>query len=152
MINQFGQDGTVCVDGWDEREANVTCRQFGYRGGVVLGPQEVFTRRQPVWFSEFNCTGEESKLQDCPRTTKVSLQCVRSIKDAGVLCYNSTGRWVFFFILIYQKLFFTHHPQICLLKELLERMNHALSPQEPVKKTSNLQKIGPHKFLIPQLY
>uniref|UniRef100_A0A8W8IB64 SRCR domain-containing protein n=1 Tax=Magallana gigas TaxID=29159 RepID=A0A8W8IB64_MAGGI len=91
MISQFGQDGTVCVDGWDEREANVTCRQFGYRGGVVLGPQEVFTRRQPVWFSEFNCTGEESKLQDCPRTTKVSLQCVRSIKDAGVLCYNSTG-------------------------------------------------------------
>lgn len=26
-------------------------------------------------------------------------------------------------------------------------VNHALSPQEPVKKTSNLQKIGPHKFL-----
>lgn len=91
IINQFGQDGTVCVEGWDEREANVTCRQFGYRGGVVLGPQEVFTRRQPVWFSEFNCTGDESKLQDCPRITKVSLHCVRSIKDAGVLCYNSTG-------------------------------------------------------------
>ncbi|XP_061172170.1 deleted in malignant brain tumors 1 protein-like [Saccostrea echinata] len=91
IINQYNQDGTICVDGWDEREANVTCRQFGYLGGVVLGPQEVFTRRKPVWFSEFNCTGNEKKLQDCPKTTRVSLQCVRSIKDAGVLCYNSTG-------------------------------------------------------------
>ena len=95
-IEQLGENGTICTDGWDEREANVTCRQFGYLGGVVLGPPEVYSRKAPVWYTDFDCTGKEASLKDCTRSSNVSLKCVRSITNAGVLCYKKSGMAILF--------------------------------------------------------
>jgi hypothetical protein len=84
-------NGTVCMEDWDDSDANATCHMIGYKGGVVFGPQEVYSRSMPVWYTQFNCTGSEGSLADCPSSPHVSLNCVRSIKNAGVLCYNTTG-------------------------------------------------------------
>ncbi|KAK3097126.1 hypothetical protein FSP39_006614 [Pinctada imbricata] len=92
MVEELGQNGTICTDGWDEKEANVTCRQFGYLGGVVLGPPEVYVRKIPVWYTNFECAGTEKSLSECKRSLKVPLnECVRSITNAGVLCYKNSG-------------------------------------------------------------
>lgn len=95
-------NGTICTEGWDDRDANAFCHMVGYKGGVVFGPQEVYSRSMPVWYTNFNCTGAESSPAECDASPHVSLKCVRSIKNAGVLCYNSTGmncvrffRWEF---------------------------------------------------------
>lgn len=90
-IERYGINGTVCGDGWDEREANVTCQNLGYAGGVVLGPPEVYSRSLPVWYTNFSCNGLEDSLTDCEVNTTIPLSCVQSIKNAGVLCYNGTG-------------------------------------------------------------
>lgn len=86
-------NGTVCTDGWDEQDANATCHMMGFKGGVVFGPQEVYTRTMPVWYTQANCSGTEMTLMDCYASAEVPLDCVRSIKNAGVLCFNSTGRY-----------------------------------------------------------
>lgn len=95
-------NGTICTEGWDDKDANAFCHMVGYKGGVVFGPQEVYSRSMPVWYTNFNCTGAESSPAECDASPHVSLDCVRSIKNAGVLCYNSTGmncvrffRWEF---------------------------------------------------------
>lgn len=91
IVEQYGMNGTVCMEDWDDSDANATCHMIGYKGGVVFGPQEVYSRSMPVWYTQFNCTGSEGSLADCPSSPHVSLNCVRSIKNAGVLCYNTTG-------------------------------------------------------------
>ncbi|XP_021368435.1 deleted in malignant brain tumors 1 protein-like [Mizuhopecten yessoensis] len=91
LVERYGINGTICADGWDESDANVTCRSFGYAGGVVLGPPEVYSRGMPVWYTDFQCVGTENHLTDCDVNTSIPLNCMQSIKNAGVLCYNGTG-------------------------------------------------------------
>ncbi|VDI52977.1 deleted in malignant brain tumors 1 protein [Mytilus galloprovincialis] len=91
LVEQYGMNGTICTEGWDDKDANAFCHMVGYKGGVVFGPQEVYSRSMPVWYTNFNCTGAESSPAECDASPHVTLNCVRSIKNAGVLCYNSTG-------------------------------------------------------------
>ena len=90
-VEQHGINGTICADGWDDTDATVVCRQNGYAGGVVLGVQEIYSRSQPIWFTNFTCSGKEKKLQDCVKEENVSINCSVSLKAAGVLCYKSKG-------------------------------------------------------------
>lgn len=90
-VQKYGINGTICTQGWDETDANVTCQMAGYAGGVVFGPPEVYVRKMPVWYSDMQCKGTETSLDDCARKSTVSLKCMTSIKNAGVLCYNSSG-------------------------------------------------------------
>ena len=47
----------------------------------------------PIGYRNVECTGDESSLIDCPKETSPDLdQCNYDSNDAGVVCYNATGK------------------------------------------------------------
>lgn len=65
MIHYSGIWGGVC--GWSLSNADVVCRQLGYRGALNQTTLLVETHTQPTWYwiESVNCTGNEQQLSDC---------------------------------------------------------------------------------------
>ncbi|XP_041454015.1 egg peptide speract receptor-like [Lytechinus variegatus] len=80
--------GTICDDGWDWQDANVVCRQLGYRGAIKAsgfqGEDFGFTWA-PIHTSFITCTGTEERLLDCLFRDGWSHACYH-VEDAGVVC------------------------------------------------------------------
>ncbi len=61
--------GVLCLDGFDDEEAKVACRQLGMYGGLVI--KSDFYKigaadNIPLWGTALECTGNEASLNDCP--------------------------------------------------------------------------------------
>ncbi|KAI4872552.1 hypothetical protein NFI96_003109 [Prochilodus magdalenae] len=75
--------GSVCVDLWDIRDAEVVCRQLGcgpVNGSIVFGAGS-----GTVWLNRVKCTGNEIHLWDCPHSLKDHTDCSHR-QHAGVTC------------------------------------------------------------------
>ncbi|KAI4878387.1 hypothetical protein NFI96_005373 [Prochilodus magdalenae] len=75
--------GSVCVDLWDIRDAEVVCRQMGcgpVNGGIVFSAGS-----GPVWLNRVRCRGNEIHLWDCPHSLKNHTDCSHR-QHAGVTC------------------------------------------------------------------
>ncbi|KAI4876035.1 hypothetical protein NFI96_008930 [Prochilodus magdalenae] len=75
--------GSVCVDLWDVRDAEVVCRQLGcgpVNGSIVFGAGE-----GTVWLNRVKCRGNEIHLWDCPHSLKDHTDCSHR-QHAGVTC------------------------------------------------------------------
>ncbi|XP_071818466.1 scavenger receptor cysteine-rich domain superfamily protein-like isoform X1 [Apostichopus japonicus] len=82
-----GQWGAVRTSVWDHKAAQVSCKQLGYEGGVVLGPSGVLTAEQECFFANISCEGLESMLTDCAQSGwKLDCSSAHSV-DAVVQCY-----------------------------------------------------------------
>ena len=79
--------GTVCHDSWDNRDAEVACRQLGLNTTRPQALREVsyFGKGTgPVLLDGVDCTGSEQRLTSCQR---FDLEYVcGGFKDAGVRC------------------------------------------------------------------
>ncbi len=76
---------SVCVDDFDQRDAEVVCRELGCGApldlkGVLYGEVEA-----PVWTKEFQCEGNESALLDCNSSGSARDTCL-SGKAVGLTC------------------------------------------------------------------
>ena len=89
-VKKNGVWGRVCMQGWDNKDANVACRQLGYKGGVAY--LHIVKNTKAMLMRNFQCLGTESTLAQCARdeTSDVS-NCSFDANDAGVVCYNKTG-------------------------------------------------------------
>ena len=65
FINYQGQNGTICDDSWDLKDAEVLCRQLGfdealeaYINGEGVGDNRFF-------MDDVNCVGNETNLLGC---------------------------------------------------------------------------------------
>ncbi|XP_045069835.1 neurotrypsin [Coregonus clupeaformis] len=78
--------GTVCDDGWTDRDAEVVCRQLGYSGVAKARVMAYFGEGEgPIHVDNVKCSGEERSLVDCLKQPTGTHNC-RHSEDAGVIC------------------------------------------------------------------
>ncbi|XP_070612726.1 neurotrypsin isoform X2 [Erythrolamprus reginae] len=81
-----GQWGTICDDGWSDKDAAVVCRQLGYKGLSRARTMAYFGEgKGPIHVDNVKCTGNERSLADCIKQDIGKHNC-RHSEDAGVIC------------------------------------------------------------------
>ncbi|XP_046863464.1 deleted in malignant brain tumors 1 protein-like [Xenia sp. Carnegie-2017] len=81
-----GQWGTICDDGWDLKNADVICRQLGYKSAVkALQGSDVLNGNGKIWLDNVYCKGHESSISNCPHNGWGVHNCGHH-EDAGVIC------------------------------------------------------------------
>lgn len=81
-----GQWGTICDDGWTDKDATVICRQLGYKGPARARTMAYFGEgKGPIHVDNVKCTGNERSLADCIKQDIGKHNC-RHSEDAGVIC------------------------------------------------------------------
>ncbi|XP_075399999.1 neurotrypsin isoform X2 [Tenrec ecaudatus] len=81
-----GQWGTICDDGWTDKDAAVICRQLGYKGPARARTMAYFGEgKGPIHVDNVKCTGNERSLADCIKQDIGRHNC-RHSEDAGVIC------------------------------------------------------------------
>ncbi|XP_019646758.1 PREDICTED: neurotrypsin-like [Branchiostoma belcheri] len=81
----YGDWGTVCDDGFDDRDAQVVCRQLGFVNGVATQGKDYPGGTGEIWLNHLNCDGSESSLADCGITKWGGHDCTHK-EDAAVIC------------------------------------------------------------------
>uniref|UniRef100_UPI00398ED355 neurotrypsin isoform X4 n=1 Tax=Pristiophorus japonicus TaxID=55135 RepID=UPI00398ED355 len=81
-----GQWGTICDDGWTDKDATVVCRQLGYKDPAKARSLAYFGDGVgPIHMDNVKCTGTEKTLEDCIKQDIGTHNC-RHSEDAGVIC------------------------------------------------------------------
>ena len=100
--------GTVCDDSWGSDDANVVCRQLGFRdtssyviiivsilqliatsykytGSIFLGKAFFGQGSGSIFLDDVACSGSEERLVDCSARCSLQHNCVH-YEDASVIC------------------------------------------------------------------
>ncbi|XP_076436243.1 scavenger receptor cysteine-rich type 1 protein M160-like [Babylonia areolata] len=83
--------GTVCNDGWNDRDAAVICGMLGYDRTNAraltnpMPPGSYGMGSGPIWLDDVHCTGTESSLAQCRSNGWGRHDCGHT-EDAGVSC------------------------------------------------------------------
>ncbi|KAL8202191.1 UNVERIFIED_CONTAM: hypothetical protein K2H54_001698, partial [Gekko kuhli] len=81
-----GRWGTICDDQWDDRDAEVVCRQLGLSGNPKAASWARFGPGSgPILLDEVECSGNELFLDQCKKTNWGEHNCDH-VEDAGVTC------------------------------------------------------------------
>ncbi|XP_028332364.1 neurotrypsin [Gouania willdenowi] len=81
-----GRWGSVCDDGWDDRDAEVVCRQLGFGGVAKAWSWAHFGQGSgPILLDAVKCSGNELFLDQCPHGDWEQHNCDH-MEDAGVSC------------------------------------------------------------------
>jgi len=86
--NVYVDDKPVCDDGWDDTDANVVCKELGFRSGGYSTKESYFGKvdlERQSGFDEVRCSGRESSLVDCRHE---SFDDCGDSEGAGVVCYR----------------------------------------------------------------
>ncbi|NWH74725.1 NETR protein, partial [Piaya cayana] len=90
-----GKWGTICDDQWDDRDAEVVCRQLGLSGNPKALSWAHFGQGSgPILLDEVECSGNELSLDQCKKSDWGQQNCDH-IEDAGVSCDPFTGMGCF---------------------------------------------------------
>ncbi|XP_038072986.1 uncharacterized protein LOC119741307 [Patiria miniata] len=88
--------GTVCDNNWGLNEANVVCRQLGFKKAEAALSMATFgpgSAGQDIHLDEVDCIGDEHSLLDC-RNKGLGINICSHDEDAGVRCQVQDFRLV----------------------------------------------------------
>lgn len=90
-IRDGGVWGRICMDGFTNREANITCKSVGnFTGGTTY--LHLFKNRLPMLWGKTTCSGDEVSINQCHHESPAGNEnCGYDANDAGVLCYRGEG-------------------------------------------------------------
>ncbi|XP_014378566.1 deleted in malignant brain tumors 1 protein-like isoform X1 [Alligator sinensis] len=77
--------GTVCDDGWDQKDATVVCRQLNCGKAVSTQGANFGRGSDRIWLDDVNCTGTEATLSECRARSWGDHNCHHG-EDVGVVC------------------------------------------------------------------
>ncbi|KAJ7324432.1 hypothetical protein JRQ81_017452 [Phrynocephalus forsythii] len=81
-----GSWGTICDDQWDDKDAEVVCRQLGLSGSPKAVSWAHFGQGSgPILLDDVECSGNEFSLDQCKKSSWGEHNCDH-IEDAGVTC------------------------------------------------------------------
>lgn len=95
-VNISNIEGRICSDKWSDHDARVLCRSLAFKDGQAYKHFEEMSIfyspfNGPYWSNNFNCKGNESKLDDCPHSGWGQVKTCESQHAAGVICFNKQG-------------------------------------------------------------
>ena len=86
-----GTWGTVCDNYWDIKDADVVCKQLGFRYALNAYQRAHYGEGTgPIILDNVNCLGSESSLFSCKHSGVGKHYCSHK-KDASVQCGNIEG-------------------------------------------------------------
>ena len=89
-VQRYGIWGSICDVGWDNKDALVVCRELGFTGGNAT--RGTVLRHVPTLFGNVNCSGNETKLNQCPMAPfKDDHQCNSRSSRAAIVCSKKAG-------------------------------------------------------------
>ena len=85
-----GEWGTVCDDFWDKNDAQVVCRELGYKYTIrtilsdlaPMGPER-------MWLDDVHCNGNEQNLSSCSHSGWGNHDCRAFMFFVGVECSSA---------------------------------------------------------------
>lgn len=96
-VKHMGVTGRVCNINWDDNDAHVLCKAKGYADGIAFhysrynSLSRSSSARSPFWVSSVNCTGNETRMEDCPFNDRLHLGNCSKADSAGALCLSGSG-------------------------------------------------------------
>ncbi|XP_048249663.1 uncharacterized protein LOC124119039 isoform X2 [Haliotis rufescens] len=86
LIGNNKQSYSICAEGFDDKAANVVCREVGFpNGGRALGYNPFVHRVHTMGFGNVTCTGSEKALGSCVMLDKYMYNCPSGV-PAVVKC------------------------------------------------------------------
>ena len=86
-IRYGGVWGSICSEGFDKPDADVTCKMLGYSEAVAAVTTGGWGTRGagPIWLSWVSCTGKEKSLAQCQHAGWDASACLHTTV-AAVVC------------------------------------------------------------------
>ena len=84
------QWGTICDDSWNNRDADVLCKQLGYIDAEDLRYRAYYGEGTgPIWIDQIHCSNGAESVMDCKHDGWGINDCSHR-EDAGVKCRQKT--------------------------------------------------------------
>ncbi|XP_013420480.1 neurotrypsin-like [Lingula anatina] len=81
-----GEWGTICDDNFGMTEADIICRELGFRGAAGTRANGYYGQGSGrIWIDELKCTGNEYNIMECTRNPWGTNDCSHA-EDVGVIC------------------------------------------------------------------
>ncbi|XP_041369837.1 deleted in malignant brain tumors 1 protein-like [Gigantopelta aegis] len=90
-IQYNSQWGTICDDEWDDKSAQVACRQAGFKNVIAVPVMKSYFTNgtgvsgRKMWLDDVKCTGQEAGLGACDHKSWGQNNCQQN-ENAGVFC------------------------------------------------------------------